>query len=131
MSKLVPWSSRISLVQFRTFRGPLFPNPGQEIFLAVSLSNLALKWEKLMFSIHFRSLIFLSLSSNLRADVFRFKTIIEKDWCSDLTKGIQQTMWFKSKHNYSQNIVFNLLPPSVNFKLWFLGEATRAFLEHF
>ena len=34
----------ISLVPFRTFRGPLFPKPvtGQELFLAVSYSKLAL-----------------------------------------------------------------------------------------
>ena len=40
-SKLFPWSSRISLVPFRTFRGPLFPKPvtGQELFLAVSYSK--------------------------------------------------------------------------------------------
>ena len=43
-TKLFPWSSRISLVQFRTFRGPLFSKPvtGQELFLAVSYSKLAL-----------------------------------------------------------------------------------------
>ena len=43
-SKLFPWSSRISLVPFRTFRGPLFPKPvtGQELFLAVSYSKPAL-----------------------------------------------------------------------------------------
>ena len=31
---IFPWSSRISLVPFRTFRGPLFPKPvtGQELF---------------------------------------------------------------------------------------------------
>ena len=40
-SKLFPWSSRFSLVPFRTFRGPLFPKPvtGQELFLAVSYSK--------------------------------------------------------------------------------------------
>ena len=47
-SKLFPWSSRISLVPFRTFRGPLFPKPvtGQELFLAISYSKPALgkKW---------------------------------------------------------------------------------------
>ena len=34
----------ISLVPFRTFRGPLFPKPvtGQELFLAVSYSKPAL-----------------------------------------------------------------------------------------
>ena len=33
-SKLFPWSTRISLLPFRTFRGPLFPKPvtGQELF---------------------------------------------------------------------------------------------------
>ena len=43
-SKLFPWSSRICLVPFRTFRGPLFPKPvtGQRLFLAVSHSKLAL-----------------------------------------------------------------------------------------
>ena len=43
-SKLFPWSSRINLVPFRTFRGPLFPKPetGQELFLAVSYSKLAI-----------------------------------------------------------------------------------------
>ena len=43
-SKLFPLSSRISLVPFRTFRGPLFPKPvtGQELFFAVSYSKLAL-----------------------------------------------------------------------------------------
>ena len=43
-SKLFPWSSRISLVPFRTFRGPLFPKPvtGQELFFAISYSKLAL-----------------------------------------------------------------------------------------
>ena len=35
-SKLFPWSSRISLVPFRTFKGPL-PVIGQELFLAVSV----------------------------------------------------------------------------------------------
>ena len=37
-SKLFPWSSRISLVPFRTFRGPLLPKPvnGQELFFDVS-----------------------------------------------------------------------------------------------
>ena len=36
-SKLFPWSSRISLVPFRTFRGPLFPKPVtcQELYLAL------------------------------------------------------------------------------------------------
>ena len=44
--KLFPWSSRISLVPFRTFRGPLFPKPvtGQELFLAVSYSKPALEY---------------------------------------------------------------------------------------
>ena len=43
-SKLFRWSSRISLVPFRTFRGPLFLKPitGQELFLAVSYSKPAL-----------------------------------------------------------------------------------------
>ena len=38
-------ASRISLVPFRTFRGPLFPKPvtGQELFLTISYSKLALK----------------------------------------------------------------------------------------
>ena len=38
------WSSRISLLPFRTFRGPLFPKPvtGQELFWAFSYSKLAL-----------------------------------------------------------------------------------------
>ena len=46
VSKLFPWSSRISLVPFRTFRGPLFPKPVpcQELFFAVSYSKLALEW---------------------------------------------------------------------------------------
>ena len=39
-SKLFPWSSSVNLVQFRTFRGPV---TGQELFLAVSYSKLALK----------------------------------------------------------------------------------------
>ena len=45
-SKLFPWSSRVSLVPFRTFTGPLFPKPvtGQELFFAVSYSKLALAW---------------------------------------------------------------------------------------
>ena len=44
-SKLFPWSSRISLVPFRTFRRPLFPKPvtGQELFFVVSYSKPALK----------------------------------------------------------------------------------------
>ena len=43
-SKLFPWSSKISLVPFRTFRGPLFPKKvtGQELFLAVSYSESVL-----------------------------------------------------------------------------------------
>ena len=43
-SKFLPWSSRLCLVPFRTFRWPLFPKPviGQELFLAVSHSKLAL-----------------------------------------------------------------------------------------
>ena len=43
-SKLFPFSFRISLVPFRTFRGPLFPKTvtGQELFLAVSYSRPAL-----------------------------------------------------------------------------------------
>ena len=43
-SKLFPWSSRISLVPFKTFRGPLFSKPvtGQELFFAVSYSKPAL-----------------------------------------------------------------------------------------
>ena len=42
-SKLFPYSSMISLVPFRTFRGPLFPKPvtGQELFFAISYSKLA------------------------------------------------------------------------------------------
>ena len=49
-SKLFPWSSRISLVPFRTFRGPLFPKPvtGQELFFAVSYSKLGLGQKSLM-----------------------------------------------------------------------------------
>ena len=40
-SKLFPWSSRISLVPFKTFRGPLFhiAVTGQELFLAVSYNG--------------------------------------------------------------------------------------------
>ena len=43
-SKLFPWSSRMSLVPFRTFREPLVLNPvtGQELFLPVSYSKPAL-----------------------------------------------------------------------------------------
>ena len=43
-SKLFPWSSRISLVPFRIFRGTLFSKPitGQELFFAVSYSKPAL-----------------------------------------------------------------------------------------
>ena len=43
--KLLPSSFRISLVPFRTFRGPLFPKPvtGKELFLAVSYSKPALE----------------------------------------------------------------------------------------
>jgi hypothetical protein len=43
--KLFPWSSRISLVPIRSFRGPLFPKPvtGQELFFAVSYRKAALK----------------------------------------------------------------------------------------
>jgi hypothetical protein len=43
-SKLFPWSSRISLVPFKTFRWPLFSKPvtGQELFLAVFYSKPAL-----------------------------------------------------------------------------------------
>ena len=43
-SKLFPWSSRISLVPFRIFRGSLFPKPvtGQELFFGGSYSKLAL-----------------------------------------------------------------------------------------
>ena len=43
--KLFPCSSRISLVPFRTFRGPLFPKPvtGQDLFFAVSYSKPALR----------------------------------------------------------------------------------------
>ena len=43
-SKLLPRSSRISLVPFRTFRRPLFPKPvtGKELFFAVSYSKAAL-----------------------------------------------------------------------------------------
>ena len=43
-SKLFLGSSRISLVPFRTLRGPLFPKPvtGQELFFAVSYSKPAL-----------------------------------------------------------------------------------------
>ena len=43
-SKLFPRSSRITLVSFITFRGPLFPKQvtGQELFLAVSYSKPAL-----------------------------------------------------------------------------------------
>ena len=43
-SKLFPWSSKISLVLFGTFSGPLFPKPvtGQKLFLAVSYSKPAL-----------------------------------------------------------------------------------------
>ena len=44
VSYLFPWSSRISLEPFRTFRGPLFSKPvtGQELFLAVSYNKPAL-----------------------------------------------------------------------------------------
>ena len=51
-SKLFPWSSMISLVPFRIFRGPLFPKPvtGQELFFAISYSKPALGcgncWQK-------------------------------------------------------------------------------------
>ena len=45
-SKLFPWSSRIILIPFRTFRGPLFSKPvtGQELFLVVSYSKPALEF---------------------------------------------------------------------------------------
>ena len=40
----------ISLVPFRSFRGPLFPKPvtGQELFFAVSYSKLALVYPVLV-----------------------------------------------------------------------------------
>ena len=43
-SKLFPLSSRVSLVPFRTFRGPLFPKlvTGQELLCAVSNSRPSL-----------------------------------------------------------------------------------------
>ena len=43
-SQLFPWSSRISLVPFRTFSGPLFCKPvtSQELFWAISYRKLAL-----------------------------------------------------------------------------------------
>ena len=46
-SKLLPWSSRISFVPYRTYRGPLFPKPvtGQELFFAVSYSKPALVFD--------------------------------------------------------------------------------------
>jgi hypothetical protein len=53
-SKLFPWSSSISLVPFRTIRGPLIPKPvtGQKLFFAVSYSkpplvNFSPLWQKL------------------------------------------------------------------------------------
>ena len=44
-SKLFPWSARVSLAPFKTFRGPLFPKSvtGQELFLTVSYCRLALE----------------------------------------------------------------------------------------
>ena len=44
-SKLFPWSSRINLVQFSTFRGALFSKPvtGHKLFIAVSYSKPALE----------------------------------------------------------------------------------------
>ena len=68
-SKLFPWSSRISLVPFRTFRGPLFPKPitGQELFFAVSYSKPALA-----------SLSWLNESGNLRAETFRSIRVLVK-----------------------------------------------------
>ena len=43
-SKIFPWSSRISLVPLRTFKGPLFQKPvtDQELFFALSYSKPAL-----------------------------------------------------------------------------------------
>ena len=43
-SKLFPWSSRISLIPFWTFKGPLFPKAviGQDLFFAISYSKPAL-----------------------------------------------------------------------------------------
>ena len=46
-SKLFPWSSRISLVPFRTFRGPLFPKPvtGQELFCRFLQQTSSSRWD--------------------------------------------------------------------------------------
>ena len=93
-----------------------------------------LEWGKLMFSIHFRSLIFLS-QAILEQMFFASKQLpIENDfdvvdWLKAFYKHCHSNPFSFSR--YSQNIVFNLLPPSENFKLWFLGEAARAFLEYF
>ena len=48
-SKLFPWSSRISLVPLRTFRGHLFSKPvtGQELFLVVFYSKQTLASENI------------------------------------------------------------------------------------
>ena len=48
LNELFPWSSRISLVPFRTFRGLLFPKTvtAQELFVAVSYSKPALSGAK-------------------------------------------------------------------------------------
>ena len=87
-----------------------------------------------MFSIHFRSLIFLS-QAILEQMFFASKQLpIENDfdvvdWLKAFYKHCHSNPFSFSR--YSQNIVFNLLPPSENFKLWFLGEAARAFLEYF
>ena len=93
-SKLFPWSSRISLVPFRTFRGPLFPKPvtGQELFLAVSYSKPALT----SFLPFFACLSMWKLG-DLNCCVFKLFVLISSSECFYTTENLL-TM---------QNIIFN------------------------
>ncbi len=81
-SKLFPWSSRISSVPFRTFRGSLFPKPvtDQELFLVVSYSKLALVWPKFWLEeLSLKALMFFGLfnfssqNSSRKADSIRIQ----------------------------------------------------------
>ena len=113
-SKLFPWSSMISLLPSRTFRGSLFPEPitSQELFFAISYCKPALivEWwfsglmnsiheeHCLLFKIfHFLTLIVLILAFVSSVDIFPLPFL----------------KWFKNSLGY--NFTFN---SSFLFSIW-------------
>ena len=107
-SKLFPCSSRISLVLFRTFRGPLFPKPvtGQELFFAISYSKLALM---VLLSILFNYLPCLHINCiNLHAINWKFYQLMARHY---------QVCEIINFHAHARQVqIFQFI-----WKIWFYG----------